>query len=754
MPAAARLGKTGSDGGEGPRYPTAEGPSLYRCPNREDDTMGNDDFNRVKEQARIRDYCEAKLQRQGQTYVCPACGSGTGKHKTSAFSLKGEAWRCFSCLAGGDVFDLAGIVTGNESKRAELEEVAGFFGVSLEKKESHVYGWDDPAKVDGWKPTKPGGKAPTPTGEPKAQPTQGTKADAATVPPTDYSAGREAHRAYIKACKAAMPGSDGESYLLQRGMTAEEIARFGIGYDAGVRRVVFPWSDNESEFYHVDRTTIEPTEKAITRGKPKQPGQPIGERVAYVTGHKYEKPYADEVGPQPIYNAAAIGKPCVFVVEGIMDAIAVRACGYEATALFSTGGHAQAASIAAGATGAVVVMLDGDEAGRKGAAALMEDLDGKVPFAMTAEVPGAKDAGELFQRDRAALAAFLERTQAQALQAREDARGDEYLESLRALRPLDPLDVVMRIRGLEGFANPIPTGFTKLDEALNGGLRPGLIVFGAGSSSGKTTFWIQAADRMAEAGHKVLFVTIEQSATEITAKSISRIMSGAGAVCTCTDLVTPKVRASWGEPMRAALDAAAERYAVEVGANLRILEGLHQPKVTDIRAAAEEMAAQNGGVAPIVIVDYLQLIAGIDERDSDKTRLDRNVTQLRVMARELKAPVICISSVSRAKYYEPFSMESVKESGGIEYGADVVMGLQPANFAKRLDGVEDKKREWMGHQVIEEWKDSNPRDSEVVIVKQRAGRVPKDGIRFAFNAMSSEFTEGGQAYGWDDAVTL
>ena len=51
-------------------------------------------------------------------YNCPICGSGTGKHHTSAFSIApdGQSWKCFSCNAGGDVFELAARVNNLDSK--------------------------------------------------------------------------------------------------------------------------------------------------------------------------------------------------------------------------------------------------------------------------------------------------------------------------------------------------------------------------------------------------------------------------------------------------------------------------------------------------------------------------------------------------------------------------------------------------------------------------------------------------------------
>ena len=68
----------------------------------------------------------------------------------------------------------------------------------------------------------------------------------------------------------------------------------------------------------------------------------------------------------------------------------------------------------------------------------------------------------------------------------------------------------------------LSTGFTNLDEYLDGGLYDGLYILGAISSLGKTTFAIQIADYLSSQGHDVLYISLEMSRYEIMAKSISR----------------------------------------------------------------------------------------------------------------------------------------------------------------------------------------------------------------------------------------
>ena len=78
-------------------------------------------------------------------------------------------------------------------------------------------------------------------------------------------------------------------------------------------------------------------------------------------------------------------------------------------------------------------------------------------------------------------------------------------------------------------------------------------------------------------------------------------------------------------------------------------------------------------VKPIVIIDYLQIIQGDpQQRQSTKELIDSNVTELKRLSRSRDIPVFLISSLNRSNYLTPVDFESFKESGGIEYTADVI----------------------------------------------------------------------------------
>ena len=90
---------------------------------------------------------------------------------------------------------------------------------------------------------------------------------------------------------------------------------------------------------------------------------------------------------------------------------------------------------------------------------------------------------------------------------------------------------------------------------------------------------------------------------------------------------------------------------------------------------------EHDGNAPVVVIDYLQILAPYNDRYTDKQNVDKNVLELKRLSRDYQLPVIGISSFNRENYNAPVSMASFKESGAIEYSSDVLIGLQ-------VDGIE------------------------------------------------------------------
>ena len=228
-------------------------------------------------------------------------------------------------------------------------------------------------------------------------------------------------------------------------------------------------------------------------------------------------------------------------------------------------------------------------------------------------------------------------------------------------------------------------GFSHLNEVLNG-LPDGVIILAGAPSCGKTTLAKQIADTVAEVEKvPVLFYSFEQSAEELRIKSLARLAS-------------VDSRRIWkgreGDTEWKKVEAAAEAYRQGPGPYLTVIEAGRKDTVEAIRAAALMAQRKAGGKRVLLVLDYLQIIpAGKDAPDALRERIDANLSELRRLSRDLKSPVLVISSMNRDAYRknERPTMAALKESGGIEYSADAVICLwRDKEESKRL--TENYKR--------------------------------------------------------------
>lgn len=260
------------------------------------------------------------------------------------------------------------------------------------------------------------------------------------------------------------------------------------------------------------------------------------------------------------------------------------------------------------------------------------------------------------------------------------------------------------------FANK-KTGFENLDKKCSG-LYPGLYLIGAITSLGKTTFIHQMGDQLAAAGEHVLFFSLEQNRLEMVTKSLSRI-TGRHNKNTAVSAINIR-----GGKLTKEVLAAAEEYNT-IADRVSIVECNFNKNIDFISGYTKTYMKENQGVKPVVIIDYLQIIPPTDPRQGDKEKVDYIVRELKRLQSDNDLVVFVISSVNRANYLTPIDLESLKESGGIEFTADVVWGLQL--MALNEDLFDKDKAVKQKRQRIKAAKVENPRKIELVCLKNRYG---------------------------------
>ena len=379
------------------------------------------DYELVKSRASLNDYAAQFLQKSGGLWCCPACGSGTHGTRDSDGALgiydNGKKWKCHSCGAGGDVFDLAGILNNTGDKAEQLQIVAQWAGGTLDSSTATGGSFRE-RKADWASVPAADGSAGT---DGAAQDGNAAQDEPRAAVVFDYSEGRANHRRYIAECAARLragyesaEGASGAfleaaSFLKARGIETSEAVALGIGYDPnykgkGQTRVVIPWAGND--YYHADRALVDVPGKYS-----KPPSEPDESR-----GIKPEMC----VGEQPLYNPQAFGQDYIIAVEGELDAISIGLCGYNAIGIGGTQRvkHFVNEAMARNYSGVVIDMLDADgdangKAGERkgrGAGADLVTLLAEAGITTLARAEygidetddynGHKDAGEYFADNR------------------------------------------------------------------------------------------------------------------------------------------------------------------------------------------------------------------------------------------------------------------------------------------------------------------------------------------------------------------
>lgn len=427
--------------------------------------------------------------------------------------------------------------------------------------------------------------------------------------------------------------------------------------------------------------------------------------------------YRNSAGKMGIWGVDALfsqtGQP-IAVCEGILDAMSLQLCGCKAVALCgagNTGRLIQELQNLPGSLPPLIFAGDDDEAGREMCRQLKAWMTEAGGVCTCLALPdGCKDVNEAWVRAPQQLQAALSAARQELALLPHEGKTDAC-PSMAALSE-DFLSYLSRCQQ----TGVLSSGLAELDELLGGGLFPGLYVLGAPSSLGKTTLLLQMADEIAASGRDVLFFSLEMSRWELLAKSLCRTAAPQTALC-ARQLLR-------GEIPSSQLKRLLEAYNRRSGE--RIFISAEQEALTPeiLREKALRHRAQRGR-SPVVVVDYLQILAPSDARSSDKQNVDRAVVALKALSRELEIPVLVASSFNREAYTKEVSMEAFKESGAVEYAADVLLALQMSAAGEKDF---DLNREKM----------ADPRRVDVVLLKNRSG-VPYGKVPLLYYSAENRF---------------
>jgi len=216
----------------------------------------------------------------------------------------------------------------------------------------------------------------------------------------------------------------------------------------------------------------------------------------------------------------------------------------------------------------------------------------------------------------------------------------------------------------KGGITGVETGFIDLDQRT-AGLQPSdLILVAARPSMGKTAFSLNIIQTAGIKNKKSVAVfSLEMSKDQL----VSRML--------CAEAMIDSQKARTGMLEKDDWDRIAQ--SIPNITNSRIyIDDTPGINVMDMRAKCRRLKMEKG--LDLIMIDYLQLMSGVGDGSSRQQEISDISRSLKALAREMNAPVIALSQLSRAceqrQDHRPM-LSDLRESGAIEQDADVVMFL-------------------------------------------------------------------------------
>ncbi|MEA2482574.1 MAG: replicative helicase [Thermoleophilaceae bacterium] len=229
-----------------------------------------------------------------------------------------------------------------------------------------------------------------------------------------------------------------------------------------------------------------------------------------------------------------------------------------------------------------------------------------------------------------------------------------------------------------------PSGFSDLDD-LTGGFQPGnLLILAARPAMGKSALALNMAQNatlgkgtQGRGPVPVALFSLEMSRVEIAHR-----MLGAEAKISGDALRKGQVKSDWRRVLLASEKLSKAPLWIDDSSDL----GIHE-----LRAKVRRLKSRQPDLG-LVIVDYLQLMRPEDSRENRVLQIGTISRGLKLLAMELKMPVIALSQLSRRleeRTDKRPMLSDLRESGSIEQDADVVMFIYRESVYEKDEDAED-----------------------------------------------------------------
>ncbi len=241
-----------------------------------------------------------------------------------------------------------------------------------------------------------------------------------------------------------------------------------------------------------------------------------------------------------------------------------------------------------------------------------------------------------------------------------------------------------------GALGGIKSGFTGLDNLLNGLHGSDLMVLAARPGTGKTSLAMNIVGNVAQQGYTCAVFSLEMGKDQL----VQRLLCSVAGVSMGTALKGKMNKTEWLKIAK----------AKEILSNSNIfIDDSAMITPDEVLSKCRRLKKKHG--LDLVMVDYIQLMssrtAHVDNRQQEISEISRN---LKILAKELNVPVLALSQLSRAvesRKGRP-QLSDLRESGAIEQDADIVMFIHnPAKNATEKELAEGKIQENVYELLIE-----------------------------------------------------
>ena len=215
----------------------------------------------------------------------------------------------------------------------------------------------------------------------------------------------------------------------------------------------------------------------------------------------------------------------------------------------------------------------------------------------------------------------------------------------------------------------LKTGFTKLDSFTQGFQPEQLIILAARPGGGKSAFALNIAKNVADRNPNahVAFFSLEMAVEMVT----TRVLANAATID------SKKIKS--GKMTTQEFSKLETQIALMNNVNIHFSDESYV-SVSDIKTMCRKLYQKHG--LSLIVVDYLQLIDGSGDKKGTQRNRQEEVASisrgLKLLARELKCPVLALSQLSRGveqRKDNKITMADLRESGAIEQDADIILFL-------------------------------------------------------------------------------